>query len=233
MSDVIRVNFARPMPVFPLPDDVLLPHAIKALHIFEPRYRQMIDETLDRSGQICMAVYETEDWKQHFEPAPAIRPVVCVGQLVRHESLPDGRHNILLHGICRARIERLIEPNGQRLYRLAVLHPMERIDTDPPPMDDVRDELQSLLACPHLQHLRSIDTVTEWLDREEISTHALLELIGFAIVRDTEVRYRLLAEPDPMLRAELIKDELHQLSEVVCAASRQSFKRWPKGASWN
>jgi Lon protease-like protein len=221
------------MPVFGLPDDVLLPHAIRALHIFEPRDRQMIDETLDRSGLLSMAVFETQQWKQNFDDTPALRPVVCVGRMVRHESLPDGRHNILLHGICRARIERLIEPNGQRLYRLAVVRPMERVEADPPPMDDVRNELQSLLMCPHLKHLRCIETVTQWIDREEISTHALLELIGFAIVRDTEVRYRLLAEPDPNLRAQIIKDELNQLSEVVCAASRQSHRRWPKGASWN
>ncbi len=221
------------MPVFPLPDDVLLPHAIKAIHVFEPRYRQMIDETLDRSGQICLAVYESEDWKQHYEDRASLRPVVCVGQLVRHESLPDGRHNILLHGICRARIERLIEPTGQRMYRLAVLRPLERLDADPPPMEDVRIELQSILQCPFLQRLRCIETVTEWIDRDEISTHALLELIGFAIVRDTEVRYRLLSEPEPKTRAEIIMCELHRLSKVVSTASRQSHKRWPKGASWN
>ena len=233
MTEVIRINFARPMPVLPLPDDVLLPHAIRALHIFEPRYQQMVKESLDHSGQIGMATFAGEDWKQQYFDTPALRPVVCIGQVVRHESLSDGRHNILLHGVCRARIERLIEPNVQRLYRLAVLRPMERVDEEPPPMDDVRIELRSLLECPYLKHLRCLETVLEWFDRDEISTHSLLELLGFAVVRDTEIRYRLLEEADPMQRAHILKGELNKLSDVVCAASRQSYRKWPKGASWN
>jgi Lon protease-like protein len=233
MTEVIRINFARPMPVLPLPDDVLLPHAIKALHIFEPRYRQMINEALDHSGQIGMATFAGDEWKKNYFSTPSLRPVVCIGQMVKHETLPDGRHNILLHGVCRARIERLIEPSAQRLYRLAVLRPVERVEEEPPAMDDVRVELRTLLDCPYLKHMRCLDTVLEWFDRDEISTHSLLELLGFAVVRDTEIRYRLLEEADPIQRARILKGELSKLSDVVCVASKQSFRKWPKGASWN
>lgn len=233
MGEVIRVNFSRPMPVFPLPDDVLLPHGIKALHIFESRYRQMIDDVLDCSGQIAMATFANDDWKAHYFENPQIRPVVCIGQIVRHEALPDGRHNVLLHGVCRARIERMLEPKGDRLYRLGVLRPLEPVDEDPPLMDDVRDELRAMLHSQRLKCLRCRETVQEWFDRDEISTHALLELLGFAVVRDTEVRYRLLEEADPYCRAEILKGELTKLSEIVAAATRQSQDRWPKGVSWN
>jgi len=233
MGEVIRVNFSRPMPVFPLPDDVLLPHAIKALHIFEQRYRQMVNEVLDESGQVAMATFDGDDWKASGDQTPRLRPVVCIGQIIRHEGLPDGRQNILLHGVCRARIERMIEPTGDRLYRLGVLRPLEPVDADPPAMEDVRAELSSLLHCRRLRHLRCRSTVQEWFDREEISTHALLELLGFAVVRDAEVRYKLLEEADPYGRAEILKCELNKLREIVAAASRQSHERWPKGMSWN
>jgi hypothetical protein len=53
----IRVNFSRPLPLFPLPQVVMLPQQITPLHIFEPRYRQMVDRALDGAGQIAMAKY--------------------------------------------------------------------------------------------------------------------------------------------------------------------------------
>ena len=45
MAEVISVNFSKPMPLFPLPEVVLLPHAIQPLHIFEPRYRLMVEHS--------------------------------------------------------------------------------------------------------------------------------------------------------------------------------------------
>ena len=73
----------------------------------------------------------------------------------------------------------------------------------------------------------------QWFDRKDVSTHALLELIGFALVHDTEVKYRLLAEASPMRRARMIRQELSNLDHLVCQAERQNFKSWPKGMSWN
>jgi hypothetical protein len=73
----------------------------------------------------------------------------------------------------------------------------------------------------------------EWLDREDVPTHALLELIGFAVVRDTELKYRLLAESDPLRRAAIIKGELIYLDRLVHRAERQDYVSWPRGMSWN
>ncbi|MGP1309805.1 MAG: LON peptidase substrate-binding domain-containing protein, partial [Phycisphaerales bacterium] len=99
MSDeapAIRVNFNRPMPVFPLREVVLFPHAAIPLHIFEERYRDMVDDALDGAGQIAMAVFEGERWTQEYHGRPPIRPAVCVGQILQHERLADGRYNIIL-----------------------------------------------------------------------------------------------------------------------------------------
>src|SRR5262245_50474069 len=111
MAEVIRVNFSKPMPLFPLPDAVLLPHAVQPLHIFEPRYRKLIEDVLDHAGQMAMATFRGENWKLDYHGTPPLRPAVCVGQIVHHDALSDGGHNILLHGVCRAKIDRIIEPN--------------------------------------------------------------------------------------------------------------------------
>lgn len=233
MPEFVQVNFGRPMPLFPLPDTVLLPHAVLPLHIFEPRYRQMIEDVLDSAGQIAMASFNNKDWKAHYHGRPPLRPAVCVGQIVQHEPLSDGRHNILLHGVCRAKIKQMVEPDDERPYRMAQLAPLEKVENEPPPMPDVRSDLRELLKSPRLSKMRSVDTVVQWFDRKDVSTHALLELIGFALVHDTEVKYKLLEEATPQGRARLLKQELRNLDHLVEAAERQKYKDWPKGMSWN
>jgi uncharacterized protein len=239
MAEEIRVNFNKPLPLFPLSDTVLLPHAILPLHIFEPRYCQMIDDCLDQAGQVAMATYEggpcgngSFDDDELDRPVE-IRPFVCVGQIVQHEGLPDGRHNILLHGVCRARIIEISEPDDERMYLLAELEPLEVPSSKPAQMTEVRDSLRQLLQGDRLSRMRSVDTVLEWFGREEIPTHALLELIGFTMVKDNEVKYQLLAEPDPYQRAELIMRDLKHIDGLIRRAEKQSYKSWPKGMSWN
>lgn len=240
MGEEIRVNFNRPIPLFPLPDAVLLPHAILPLHIFEHRYRQMIDDCLDQTGQIAMATYTEQgpdtsanDVDDGEAGRAEIRPVVCIGQIVQHEGLPDGRHNILLHGVCRARILDINEPDIERMYMLAELEPLESPADKPKQMTEVRDTLRELLQSDRLSRMRSVDTVLEWFGREEIPTHALLELIGFTMVKDHNVKYQLLAEPDPFRRAKLIIRDLKHVDGLIRRAEQQSYRSWPKGMSWN
>ena len=233
MSEVVRVNFSKPLPVFPLPDAVLLPHAVQPLHIFEPRYRRMVEDVLDQSGQIAMATFRGESWKLDYHGAPPLRPAVCVGQIVHHDELADGHHNILLHGVCRAKIEKLFDVSDNRPYRMVKLAPLERVDQAPPPMNNVRKTLREMLISPRLARMRSVEVVMQWFDRKDVTTHALLELIGFSLVHDTELKYRLLAEASPLRRARLIRRELSNLDHLVGRAERQNYRAWPKGMSWN
>lgn len=234
MAEVISVNFSKPMPLFPLPEVVLLPHAIQPLHVFEVRYRVMVEHCLDGSGQIAMASFSGNDWKKDYEDGlPSLRPAVCIGQIIHHESLPDGRHHILLHGVCRAKIKQLLEPEDERPYRMARLLPIESPDQDAAPLSDIRAELKTLLDRPCLKRMRSVEAVMEWFKRTDVTTHALLELIGFALVRDSELKYRLLAEASALRRAGMIKHELTSIESLILRADRQAYRSWPKGMSWN
>ena len=128
----IQVNFGRPMPIFPLDQVTLLPQQVLPLHIFEPRYRQMVEHALDGAGQIAMAVFDTEAWREDYHALPPVKPAVCIGQIVQHEKLEDGRYNVLLQGVCRARIVGEQPPNGGRLYRTATLEPVGLDDENDP-----------------------------------------------------------------------------------------------------
>jgi Lon protease-like protein len=233
MAETIRVNFGQTIPLFPLPHTVLLPHAVLELTIFEVRYRQMVNECLDRSGQIAVGTFASGASNASGDEATPVRPAACIGYIAQHQPLPGGCYHIRLHGLCRAEIKEVIEPRGDRGYRLAKLAPLEPVDALPSPMPEVRDRLRKLLAGPSLQHLRGVEAFRDWLEREDVSTHDLLELIGFALVRDTELKYQLLAEGDPHRRASIITDELIHLDQLVHRVDGQRYRDWPTGLSWN
>jgi len=231
------VNFGAPMPLFPLAGVVLLPHAVLPLHIFEARYKQMIEDALDGSGQIAMGVFEGEQWKHEYHGNPPVRRAVCVGQLLQHEKLPDGRFNVLLRGVCRAKVKDHFLPDEQHMYRRVLLEPVE---TPPANGDDeggalapVRDRLREWFGCSPLTSLAAADSIETHLETGELPTSAILDLLAITVVTDQEMKYRLLAEPTPEGRAAMIEEELVSLRSLLSRAERQIDAEAPRGVSWN
>jgi Lon protease-like protein len=198
MTETLTIDFSEPVPLFPLPQCVLLPHGTIPLHIFEPRYRRMVADAIDSRGLIAMASFADDGWKLDYEGRPALREHVCLGYVVRHESLPEGRYNILLQGVCRARI---VEEVESKPYRRALLEPTE---PRPPVMEidlvDHRESLEGLLGDPLLKELASVSAIHNWLT-SEVPTAALIDLATMTICENTDERYGLLSEPDVLTRA--------------------------------
>lgn len=87
--------------VFPLQSVVLFPHAVVPLHIFEPRYRQMVQHALENDTPIALAMIADGETGE----LPDLAPVAGVGRIIHHERLEDGRYNILLRGLMRVRLD--------------------------------------------------------------------------------------------------------------------------------
>ncbi len=88
--------------VFPLPSVVLFPGTAAPLHIFEPRYRAMVKDALATDSVFALAQvppHATGD----LAGAPTLHPILSAGVISLHEELPDGRYNLVLTGVCRAR----------------------------------------------------------------------------------------------------------------------------------
>lgn len=103
-----------PLPVFPLPGVFLFPGTILPLHIHEPRYRQMIDDLLDKRGWLVISAIQAG----HEAEAPGDPPFYNVGglgEIVGHNHLEDGRFLVTLHGLSRVRVR---EVESDRPYRL-------------------------------------------------------------------------------------------------------------------
>jgi uncharacterized protein len=100
-------------PLFPLPNAQLFPGCIMPLHIFEPRYRQMVEDLLDGQGRMVIGTVPDE-FVSSLPGSPPVYPVAGLGEIGRHERLPDGRFLIWLIGLTRVRVR---EVESTRLYR--------------------------------------------------------------------------------------------------------------------
>jgi hypothetical protein len=86
------------IPIFPLPNVVLFPHMLLPLHVFEPRYREMVRDAARGARLIGMALLR-DGWARDYHGRPPVFPVGTVGEMVHLEELPDGRSNIMLRGL--------------------------------------------------------------------------------------------------------------------------------------
>src|SRR6187401_3042403 len=109
-------------PLFPLPNILLFPGCVVPLHIFEPRYRQMVGDLLDGPGRMVMGnlisqpdPFERCASAEKAAAQPPVYQVAGLGEIVHHEREPDGRFLIWLLGQSRVRIK---EVSSERMYRL-------------------------------------------------------------------------------------------------------------------
>ncbi|MEY4674298.1 MAG: hypothetical protein RL148_2082 [Planctomycetota bacterium] len=131
-----------PVPMFPLQEVLLFPGQILPLHIFEPRYRQMVEDSLDGPGRIVMATIRPGMVAAAGSP-PAVLPVAGIGEIVRHEKLPDGRFLVWLLGLQRVRIE---EVASDRLYRKVRCVPFEEVPVAAGESGDLCERLRAAAA---------------------------------------------------------------------------------------
>ena len=126
--DAILAGFPCEIPVFPLAGVVLFPGAVLPLHIFEPRYREMVRDASAGDQLVCIALLK-QCTREEYEDAPPFHSTVCVGHIVHQEPLDDGRVNIALLGLSAARAEAV---DSEKPYRTANVELLaDAIDTGP------------------------------------------------------------------------------------------------------
>ncbi len=101
------------IPIFPLPNVVLFPDVELPLHIFEPRYRQMVTDIAEDHRLIGMVLLKG-DWEHDYYGHPDLFEIGCAGKITRLVQLPDGRFNLILNGLSEFRIERELRDRSYR-----------------------------------------------------------------------------------------------------------------------
>jgi len=217
MSHTLTVDFSKPIRLFPLAKCILLPHATIPLHIFEPRYRAMVRDALDGDGLIAMATFDGDEYEHIYAGNPAIKLNVCVGYIAHHERLPDGRYNMLLQGVARARIQEELEPHDDG-YRQAILRPTEQgvMEID---LEKQRARLEKLLDDENLQQLACIKNLSNWLT-PDLPTPVIVDLAWQAASRDSDQRYDVLSEPDVFKRFDRLEHHLERTRKTLAIAQK-------------
>ena len=108
------------LPIFPLPNVVLFPNVFLPLHIFEPRYREMVADAVANDRMIGMVLLRS-GWQHDYDNRPPVYAVGCSGVITHVEQLADGRYNIVLRGVERFRV---LEEDHGRSYRRALVEPV-------------------------------------------------------------------------------------------------------------
>lgn len=203
-------SFSGTVRLFPLPNLVLFPHAIQPLHIFEPRYRAMLEDALSDDRLIAMALLRPDDEENYFG-VPAIETNVCLGKIISAVKMPDGRSNILLGGMRRAQIVNEIETD--LAYRTACVNLVDDFYSDEKEhIQLIKDELIEALDCWLPDVLRR-DEHFRAIFEGALSLGAMSDIIANCLPIDVSVKQQLLDEANVERRGLILLDSIGEMEQ--------------------
>lgn len=197
------VNALDAIPIFPLPHVILFPEVMLPLHVFEPRYRKMLEDCLATHGALVIAnILSGEDERGR----PRIAPIAGGGIIAKHQPLADGRSNIVVRGQARLRLEELdphaTEPGPYRIARATIL---DDLDVSVPQHD--RSALVAA-ATMFASEVKRHDATFSFNVPPILDAAHLADLCAFHLIVDAEVRQAVLEELDPRVRVALVLEQL-------------------------
>ena len=188
-------NFSGIVPIFPLSSVVFFPNTLLPLHIFEPRYKQMIEDTMKSEKIIAMALLKP-GWEKEYYGSPEIYGIAGIGRIVSSEYLENGRSNIVLYGLKRVKI---LEEISEKPYRTAKITIIESNNSE-------KDKLLKDKLC----HL--ISTWNEMLGEKEkkhkikvntvLPLHNLTDVLSSVLLTNIYEKQAMLEEINTEKRAE-------------------------------
>jgi Lon protease-like protein len=201
------------LPLFPLPNVVLFPHASLRLHIFEERYREMTRDML--SGERFVAMGLIVESATPADERPAVEPIAGVGEVLMAHELPDGRFNLVLRGHARVHIdEELASDRPYRLVSASVLPDFPISDRN-----ELRDAEQTLrvligqLADAIPEGGEPLRQIVAGLE----TPAALANVAAAELIADLAVRQQLLEMRDVGKRLERVTAEIVAMTARLVA----------------
>lgn len=201
--------------IFPLPNAALFPGAALPLHVFEPRYRELVAHAL--AGRKILAVARLKPgFEADYEGRPPVFEVCGVGAIESYSQRPDGRYDITLRGLARARIAQELPPLQQ--YRQVRAELLRDAVATPSLVAAWQLKLGALWIqlAPHLpEPVRDLKALT----RDADDASAYTDRLAAALVADPEASQQLLAETDPAERLRLLTSRVQELVDALSPPS--------------
>ena len=205
-------SFTGIIPLFPLSTVVFFPNTLLPLHIFEPRYKQMVNDVIDTEKIIGMALLKP-GWGDNYYGNPEIYDTVGMGRIVSSEKYEDGRINIVLYGLKRVRVVDIIEEKPYRLARVDIIEDLHGSHEE-----NLRARIAGLVERWNL-----LIEGTEKSHKININTSlpldSLTDALGTLIFSNVFDKQTLLEEPDVEKRAKLLINDLETRLEIISVTS--------------
>ena len=195
------------LPLFPLPNLVFFPHTRLPLHVFEPRYRQLVQDVMDGDQRFGIVLLRP-GWEADYFGAPATFPIGTLGTIEQAVPLEDGRYNLLVRGDVRVRI---LEEVSRVPYRTARVIAQPEV---PRAIEEAYAQ-REWLADVSRQYLQYLPDQTAVPEIDTVTLEALTNALIMSLNLDVEEKQKLLEKDDLIARAEEIGNEITNRIETL------------------
>ena len=223
-----KVKGIEHLPIFPLPL-VLMPYELLPLHIFEPRYRQMLKDIELRRNLFGVSFFEPEG--QLIE-RPTAGTIGCVAEVRQSQALPDEKSNIVTFGLIRYRLLDYVEIGTP--YFSGEVHFFE---DDPEPkeeLDPIADEVYALFERVAKAAFRLSGNRGRFPEVPRADPEQLSFLVSAAFNLDNEVKAQFIEMTSTSERLKRLKAILEQAvtqmesnADVVSVAQKNGHSNKP------
>jgi ATP-dependent Lon protease len=197
------------IPIFPLPEVILYPGTFLPLHIFEPRYRSMIEYCSESENEIAIAPIIPNLKKEEGIGQFAIEEIFGWGKIINKDYLPDGRSNIIIEG------KGLLELKGYISTEPFLIGKVEEYKTLPSPLNDSNFQNQILNLIHLTKRILLSDGAPEELlvKINQLSRHPhpvdfITSILHFEFIQ----KQAILIEKDPFQKSELLLSILEKIN---------------------
>jgi Lon protease-like protein len=214
----MEITLPDEVPVMTLPNTAFFPQALMPLHIFEPRYRQMLRDVLATNRLFAVAGLDLDRLEEpgNFEPPYRVATVGIIRACQKNE---NGTSNLLLQGLCRVEIMRIIRDEPYRQIRVRALS--SEAGASAGENQALRRELSRLLNVKQKLAAGGANEMTAFLKTVE-DPEAFVDIAAFSLCEDTALKQRLLETLDVHLRLELFGAQLR--SEIESLKLRRKLQ---------
>lgn len=195
------------LPLFPLPNLVFFPQTRLPLHVFEPRYRQLIADVVARDQRFGIVLLRP-GWESDYFGAPPVHLCGTMGRIEQTVPLDDGRYNILVYGETRFRIIGEVAREPYRVVRVVAQPQTERDATEAWAQRAWLTELSQ-------QYIRYLPEQGAVPEIETVGLEALTNALIMSLSLDVEEKQRLLETDDIVARADDVATELQNRIESL------------------
>ena len=217
-------GFAR---LFPLPNLVMFPHVMQAIHIFEPRYRSLFEEAISDDQLIALSVL-AQGWEVDYEGRPALGPMACLCRIATYQRTPEGTYNVLLLGVRRIQLQEELPPT--KPFRVAEATIVE--DHVPPHFSaEEIVGLQQQLLMSFKRSMPKIPSSYEQIDEllgSQITLGMLADIVAYTAELNSSTKLSLLKMSNVVDRVHVLLNALSKSGQ-----SKVTWRTFPPAFSTN